>query len=119
MKTHIQLVAAFHIALGACSLVASFILFAIFGMAGGIVLSQGQNGAAGIVGIVGLVLCGFLALVGLPGIIGGWAVLTGRSWGRPILLVLGVLDLFNIPFGTALGIYTLWALLNQPQSQAV
>ena len=119
MKTHIQLVAAFHIALGACSLVAAFILFAIFGMAGGIVLSQGQGGAAGIVGIVGLALCGFLALVGLPGVIGGWAVLTGRSWGRPILLVLGVLDLFNIPFGTALGVYTLWALLNQPQSQAV
>jgi hypothetical protein len=54
----------------------------------------------------------FLILLGLPGIIGGWALLTGRSWGRPLVLVLGILSLFNIPIGTAVGIYTLWALLS-------
>jgi hypothetical protein len=30
------------------------------------------------------------------------------------VLILGVLHLANIPFGTAIGIYTLWALLNEP-----
>jgi hypothetical protein len=27
-------------------------------------------------------------------------------------LILGALNLFNIPFGTALGLYTFWVLLN-------
>jgi hypothetical protein len=118
MKNHIQLVAAFHMAMGAFSVLAAGILFAIFGLAGGIVVSQGQNGAAGIIGIVAMALCGLLAVLGLPGIIGGWALFTGRPWGRPLVLVLGVLDLLNVPFGTALGIYTLWALLHEPQRQA-
>lgn len=117
MKTHIQIAAALHLAFGAMSLFAAMILFAIFGVADGIVISQGEHQAASIVGIVGLVLCGLLFLLGLPGIIGGWALLTGRSWGHTFCLVLGILDLFSIPFGTALGIYTLWALLHKPQNQ--
>jgi len=119
MKAHIQLVAALHMALGALSLIGAIALFAIFGLAGGIVITQGQHGVASILGMVAVALCGFLTLLALPGIIGGWALFTGRSWGRPLVLVLGVLDLFNIPFGTALGIYTLWALLHEPKAQAV
>ena len=118
MKTHIQVVAALHMALGALSLLASITLFVILCTAGGIVISQGEHQAAGIIGIVAVALCGFLAILGLPGIIGGWALLAGRSWGRPMILVLGIIDLINFPFGTALGIYTLWVLLHEPQTQA-
>jgi hypothetical protein len=117
MKTHLQIVAVLHMALGVMSLFAVLILFAIFGLADGIIISQGEHQAASIVGIVGVVICGILTLLALPSIIGGWALLTGRSWGHPLCLVLGIFDLLNFPFGTALGIYTLWALLRKPQSQ--
>ncbi len=117
MKKHIQIVAALHIALGAMSLLAAIVVFAVFGMAGGIVISQGEHQAAGILGIIAVALGTFLTALALPGIIGGWALLSGRSWGRPLVLVLGFLDLINIPFGTALGIYTIWALLHEPASQ--
>ncbi|MES2920462.1 MAG: hypothetical protein V4819_02890 [Verrucomicrobiota bacterium] len=117
MKTHIQIVAILHIALGAMSLLGAIAVFAFMGMAGGIVLSQGEHQAAGIIGIIAVALGTFLAVIALPGIIGGWALLTGRSWGRPFVLVLGVLHLINVPFGTALGVYTLWALLSEPQPQ--
>ena len=117
MKKHIQIVAALHIALGALSLLAAIVVFGVLGLAGGIVGSQGERQAAGILGIIAVVLGGFLAALSLPGIIGGWALLTGRSWGRPLVLVLGFLHLVNIPFGTALGIYTIWALLHEPVSQ--
>ena len=117
MKTHIQVVAALHIAMGALSLLGAIAVFASLGLAGGIVVSQGQHEAAGIIGIVAVVLGGFLAVLGLPGIIGGWALLTGRSWGRPFVIVLGAIHLINIPLGTALGIYTLWALLREPPPQ--
>jgi hypothetical protein len=117
MKKHIQIVAALHIALGALSLLGAIAVFVVFGIAGTIVGSQGEHQAAGILGIIAVALGIFLAALVLPGIIGGWALLTGRSWGRPLILVVGALHLLNIPFGTALGIYTFWALLHEPVSQ--
>ena len=117
MKKHIQIVAALHIALGALSLLGAIAVFVVFGMARSVVISQGEHQAAGVLGIIAVALGIFLAALALPGIIGGWALLSGRSWGRPLVLVLGVLHLINFPFGTALGIYTLWALLHEPVSQ--
>lgn len=119
MKNHIQVVAALHVALGALSVLGALVLFGCLALAGGIVISQGEQEAAGILGIVAVVLGGFLALLGLPGIIGGWALFTGRSWGRPLVLVLGILMLFNIPIGTAVGIYTLWVLLREPEPESL
>ena len=117
MKNRIQIVAALHIAMGALSLLGAIAVFALLAMAGGIVVSQGEHEAGGIIGVVAVVLGGFLAVLALPGIIGGWALFAGRSWGRPFVMVLGVIHLINIPFGTALGIYTLWALLREPPPQ--
>src|SRR5882762_3442481 len=101
MKKHIQIVAALHIALGALSLLGALAVFVVFGIAGSIVTSQGEHQAAGILGIIAIALGTFLALLALPGIIGGWALFSGRSWGRPLVLVLGCLHLINIPLGTA------------------
>lgn len=51
--------------------------------------------------------CGFVA---------GWGLLQREAWARIVALVLAFISLFNIPFGTALGVYTLWVLLpSQPQ----
>ena len=117
MKKHIQIVAALHIALGALSLLGAIAVFVVFGMATSVVISQGEHQAAGILGIIAVALGSFLAVLALPGIMGGWALFSGRSWGRPLVLVLGILQLINIPLGTAVGIYTIWALLHEPVSQ--
>jgi len=45
------------------------------------------------------------------GFLAGWGLLEREPWARMLTLVLSFLALFNIPFGTALGIYTLWVLL--------
>jgi hypothetical protein len=45
------------------------------------------------------------------GFIAGWGLLQRESWARVVALVLSFLALFNIPFGTAIGIYTMWVLL--------
>ena len=52
-----------------------------------------------------------VASKGLAGFFAGWGLLQRESWARMLTLVLAFLALFNIPFGTALGIYTLWVLL--------
>ncbi len=46
--------------------------------------------------------CGFIA---------GWGLMKREPWARVIALVLGFISLFNVPFGTAVGVYTLWVLL--------
>jgi hypothetical protein len=46
--------------------------------------------------------CGFIA---------GWGLMQREPWARVIALVLGFVSLFNVPFGTAVGVYTLWVLL--------
>jgi hypothetical protein len=45
------------------------------------------------------------------GIIAGWGLLERRPWARMMAIVIGCLFLIDMPFGTALGIYTLWVLL--------
>jgi hypothetical protein len=50
---------------------------------------------------------------GCAGFIAGWGLLQHEGWARILALVLGFVSLFtNIPFGTALGIYTMWVLLS-------
>jgi hypothetical protein len=45
------------------------------------------------------------------GFLAGWGLMHREPWARVIALVLGFVSLFNIPFGTAVGVYTLWVLL--------
>lgn len=55
---------------------------------------------------------GFVFLIGaLAGLAAGWGLLQRETWGRVLAIVLGVVNLLDLPFGTALGIYTLWVLL--------
>lgn len=45
------------------------------------------------------------------GIITGWGLLQRQPWARMLAIIFGCFSLLDIPFGTALGIYTLWVLL--------
>ena len=45
------------------------------------------------------------------GFIAGWGLLQREPWARILTLVLGFISLFHVPFGTAVGVYTLWVLL--------
>jgi hypothetical protein len=63
-------------------------------------------------GIGILLLCG--AAIGL---LAGWGLLEGQPWARMLAIVLGFISLLDLPFGTALGLYTLWVLL-PAQSEA-
>lgn len=51
------------------------------------------------------------------GLIAGWGLLDRQPWARMLAIVLGFLNLLHVPFGTALGIYTLWVLLPAESEQ--
>jgi predicted nucleic acid-binding Zn ribbon protein len=56
-------------------------------------------------------LIGVVFLIGAGiGFLAGWGLIDRQPWARMLAMVLGVLSLPDFPFGTALGIYTLWTL---------
>ena len=59
-----------------------------------------------------LTVIGWLILAkAAAGFIAGWGLLRRQEWARIVALVLAFVELIHVPFGTALGIYTLWVLL--------
>lgn len=50
-------------------------------------------------------------VIAAGGISVGWGLMNHERWARMAAIVVGILALFHPPFGTALGIYTLWVLL--------
>jgi ABC-type glycerol-3-phosphate transport system permease component len=49
-------------------------------------------------------------VMSLLALVTGWALLTAKSWGRTLAIIVAILTLIKIPLGTALGVYTLWVL---------
>lgn len=117
MNTHVKVVAALHIVMGALGLIGATVILAVFGAAGGIVIWNGEPGPAALIGAVGMCIGGLIVLLSVPGIIGGWALLAEKSWARTLMIVLGALDLFHFPIGTAIGIYTLWVMVREEQAR--
>ena len=55
---------------------------------------------------------GLIALLSIPEVIAGFALLKFQEWGRILALIVAVLNVIWFPFGTALSIYTFVILLN-------
>jgi len=104
---HVRLLGIFWLAISAFRLLPGLALVSIF-----------RYGfpffAPGIPGFVhGLMrgLGGLLLVGAVVGIVTGWGLLERQPWARTLALVVGCFSLLDMPFGTALGIYTLWVLL--------
>lgn len=114
MEKHVTILGVLYIVFGALGiLVAIIVSVAVVG--GG--LLSGEQETIAVTSIVGPIIAFFLILVSAPGIIGGIGLLNRQSWARILVLVLGFLKLINIPFGTILGIYTIWVLMKKETEQ--
>jgi len=66
----------------------------------------------------GLMFAGFWAgAFAVVELVAAWGLFERRPWARILTLIIGFLALLKFPFGTALGIYTLWVLLPTPAAQ--
>lgn len=117
METHVRVLAILHIIFGALGVLGAIFLFALFG---GITSLIGMNApdeealiAIPIVGGVGIFLVLVTLVLSVPSFIAGIGLLSHRPWSRILTLVLSVLELIHVPFGTALGFYGLWVLLSK------
>ncbi len=114
MDSHIKIVGIINIVFGVLGLMAAGIVF--IAVAGGGILS-GDSEAIMITSIVAVSVSGIIAVFSIPELIAGWAILKMKSWGRILGVVIAILDLINIPIGTAFGIYALWVLMNEETEQ--
>jgi uncharacterized membrane protein (DUF2068 family) len=109
MDTHIKVIGWLWIVLGALGVLGALCLSAA--TAGGGLLSEDTT-ALFITSTVALVCGGLFFLGSALNIIAGIGLLRYRSWARILVIILAIINLPNFPVGTALGIYTLWAMFN-------
>ena len=113
---HIRLLGILWIALSAFRLIPSLVLIAISGW----FVSGWQVFPPEIAAFVPALLGGLgvlFLLFGAVGVAAGWGLLARQPWARMLAIVFGAVNLIDIPFGTAIGIYTLWVLLPTESEQ--
>ncbi|HEY3383329.1 MAG TPA: hypothetical protein VGK32_16270 [Vicinamibacterales bacterium] len=118
MNKHVDLVGVLYLIWGGmCVLLSvSMLSIGIAATAIGAAVSQSATGGKLAAGIVA---AGFFTLAALGFLFGAAHLWVGgrlrrfREWARAFAIILSVVDLFLLPFGTALGVYTLWALIHQ------
>ena len=117
MQTHVKVLGVLFIVLSGLGLLVSLTMILAFGAAAGIVGANANAHDAAIalpiIGLAGTALVTFLLVLSLPGLVVGIGLLKFKSWARIAGIVLSALHLIHIPFGTALGVYGLWVLLNK------
>jgi hypothetical protein len=115
IEKHITLVGVFHIVYHALALLFGLFVLAIMGFVGTLVYDPVGTR---VLWMVGTFIGTFLIVLSVPGIVGGIGLLKRREWARILTLIVGALGLIDIPLGTALGIYTLWVLIQDEAVQA-
>ena len=109
-NTHVQVLAWINIGFSALFLFIG--IFALFFLTGIGVASQ-EVEAMSILAFIGTAAALFFGALAVPGFAAGYGLLKRRNWGRVLAIIVAVLDLFNIPIGTAVGVYALWVLTHQ------
>lgn len=106
MRKHVRILGWLQLFLGLFDL---FIGLAAFGLLSGIGVLSGDPAAFGIMSLIGGFIGTLALILALPNLIVGIGLL--RDWGGWVIVAAVILGLFNLaqaPFGTALALYTFW-----------
>ena len=117
MSSHVDLVGVLFIIWGILTLLVGLSTLALAVAAAAIITSasRGSGGqwAAGFTAAAFLTLAVIAIVWGVAHIAVGVPLRRRHHAARLLALTLGAVDLLLLPFGTALGCYTLWVLLNE------
>lgn len=110
MQKHIKIVSILFICMGVFYLLAT----ACIGMLG--LMAAKNHAQAGDIPMLPAMLTGItillpLGLGGLLHILTGRAFRAGKNWARIVTWILAIINLGNVPLGTAFGGYTIWVLV--------
>lgn len=111
---HVRMLGILWIALSAFRMIPALVLLAIFRKH--FPFPGGEAMPMFVLGLMRMIGYALLAS-GILGIMAGWGLLQRQTWARMLAIVLGCIGLVDMPFGTALGVYTLWVLLPAESEQ--
>ena len=114
LRTHVRILAVINIAFGALFVVLATIVFFVMPDIG---MASQDPEAVRVLSVIGTISAGILLVLGLPGLVVGIGLWGFEPWSRIGAMVLGAINLMNIPFGTILSIYTFWVLIREDSSQ--
>lgn len=106
VRKHVRILGWLQIILGIIDLCLGLMAF---GLMSGIGILSGDPTAFGVMSLIGGFAGAFMLIMALPNFICGLGLL--RNWGGWVIVlavVLGVLNLVHVPFGTAIALYTFW-----------
>jgi Ni,Fe-hydrogenase I cytochrome b subunit len=112
MEKHINIVAALQIGLSVFNLLIALLVFTVLKVVIGFI---DEPAARSIISIVADVIAIVFIVISVPGILAGMGLYRRKEWARILSLILSVIEIFSFPFGTAIGIYSIWAL-TQPET---
>ncbi len=115
MEKHINVVGALQIGYSIMGIVVGILLFTLFHFIGDFV---DDHEAEFVLSILSKVFIIVITVVSIPGIIAGFGLFKRKEWARILTLILSVLHLLSFPIGTAVGIYSIWALVQTEVVQA-
>lgn len=110
MRTHLNVLAILYVLTSIGEVLAGLALIGIASVGGAF---TGDVFLWSMIAGLGSIFGAFLIMLGLPGLFLAYGLWRARWWARPLGFVLGILNLLNPPIGTILGIYTLWALMQE------
>src|SRR5687767_1959148 len=115
MRKHVRILGWLQIALGIIDLL---IGFAAFGLLSGIGIVSGDTAMFGLLTLIGGFAGIFMLVMALPNLVCGIGLLRGwGGWVIVLAVVLGVFNLMQVPFGTAIALYTFWVAWRLYQAQ--
>lgn len=109
MKKHVTIVGALHIGFGILGLIGAVIAFFALSFASSFV--EGVDVAQEVMKAIMVFVPIMISLTSILSIIGGIGLFSYNQWARILVIVLSALSCLNIPIGTAKGVYSMWALL--------
>jgi hypothetical protein len=111
MKQHVTFVGALHIGFGILGLIGAVALYLSFNFALGFV--EHEPIAVTVLETLRIALPLLILFFSVMDIVGGIGLFSYTIWGRILVLILSAINCFNIPFGTASGVYSIWVLMNK------
>ena len=110
IEQHVPVLGILHLLGGAGFAVIGVFIFVFLT---GIGLATEDAEAVRILTFVGITVGTLLVVLSVPGMVAGYGLLRRRQWARGLAIAVGALNLFNIPIGTIIGVYTLVVLLRE------
>ena len=107
MEKHVNVIAALQIGLSILRLIIVAIVFAVLHFVGDF---ADDPEAEFVLSIIANIIMVVSLILSIPGILAGIGLFKRKEWARILTLIISVLELVNLPLGTAVGVYSIWAL---------